>query len=107
MLSVKGLMQPRTEWGATKCKMFFLCQDIQTFGAGFGGGGAIIELDYGGRVGVLTYKDSAHALVEVRQSLHLTTEGVLAYLLNRLLADADNLKVTDSQPAKMSQRDEL
>ena len=52
-------------------------------------------------------ENEAQVLVEVRQSLNLTTEGVLEYLLNRLLADADNLKVTDSEPAKMSQRDEL
>ena len=54
-----------------------------------------------------SFEKEAQVLVEVRQSLNLTTGGVLGYLLNRLLADADNLKVTDSEPAKMSQRDEL
>ena len=54
-----------------------------------------------------SFEKEAQVLVEVRQSLNLTRGGVLGYLLNRLLADADNLKVTDSEPAKMTQRDEL
>lgn len=54
-----------------------------------------------------SFEKEAQALVEVRESLNLTTEGVLAYLSNRLLADADNLKVTAGEPAKMSRRDEL
>lgn len=49
----------------------------------------------------------AEALVEVKEKLNLTTEGVLAYLSNKLLAEANNLTVTTREPAKFSRRDEL
>lgn len=52
-------------------------------------------------------RKEAEALVEVKEKLNLTTEGVLAYLSNRLLSEATNLRVTTGEPAKLSQRDEL
>jgi len=54
-----------------------------------------------------SFQKEAEALVEVKNQLNLTTEGVLAYLSNRLLSEATNLKVTTGEPAKLSRRDEL
>jgi len=54
-----------------------------------------------------SFEKEAEALREVKEKLNLTTEGVLAYLSNRLLAEADNLKITMGEPAKLSRRDEL
>mmetsp|Transcript_8808 Transcript_8808/g.21395 ORF Transcript_8808/g.21395 Transcript_8808/m.21395 type:complete len:404 (+) Transcript_8808:2-1213(+) len=54
-----------------------------------------------------SFQKEAEALVEVKEKLNLTTEGVLAYLTNELLAEADNLTVTTGEPSKLSRRDEL
>jgi len=54
-----------------------------------------------------SFQKEAQALVEVKEQLNLTTEGVLAYLSNRLLSEASTLRVTTGEPAKLSQRDEL
>mmetsp|Transcript_32131 Transcript_32131/g.67539 ORF Transcript_32131/g.67539 Transcript_32131/m.67539 type:complete len:212 (-) Transcript_32131:148-783(-) len=54
-----------------------------------------------------SFQKEAEALVEVKNKLNLTTEGVLAYLSNRLLSEATDLKVTTGEPAKLSRRDEL
>lgn len=54
-----------------------------------------------------SFQKEAEALVEVKNKLNLTTEGVLGYLNNKLLSEATNLKVTTGEPAKLSQRDEL
>jgi len=54
-----------------------------------------------------SFQKEAEALVEVKEKLDLTTEGVLAYLSNRLLLEASTLKVTTAEPAKLSRRDEL
>mmetsp|Transcript_623 Transcript_623/g.1126 ORF Transcript_623/g.1126 Transcript_623/m.1126 type:complete len:442 (+) Transcript_623:139-1464(+) len=54
-----------------------------------------------------SFQKEAEALVEVKEKLDLTTEGVLAYLSNRLLSEASTLKVTTGEPAKLSRRDEL
>jgi len=54
-----------------------------------------------------SFQKEAEALVEVKERLNLTTEGVLAYLSNRLLAEAANLRVTTGEPAKLSRKDEL
>lgn len=53
------------------------------------------------------FQKEAEALVEVKEKLNLTSDGLLAYLTNRLLAEADHLKVTTGEPAKLSRRDEL
>jgi len=54
-----------------------------------------------------SFRKEAEALVEVKEKLDLTTEGVLAYLSNRLLLEASTLRVTTGEPAKLSRRDEL
>jgi len=56
---------------------------------------------------VYSFQKEAEALLEVKNKLNLTTEGVLAYLSNRLLSEASNLKVTTGEPAKLSRKDEL
>ncbi|KAL7519108.1 hypothetical protein ACHAWX_004283 [Stephanocyclus meneghinianus] len=54
-----------------------------------------------------SFQKEAEALVEVKNRLNLTTEGVLAYLSNKLLEEADHLTVTTGEPAKLSRKDEL
>ncbi|KAL7465214.1 hypothetical protein ACHAXS_005546 [Conticribra weissflogii] len=54
-----------------------------------------------------SFEKEADALMEVKDKLNLTSEGLLAYLTNRLLAEADHLKVTAGEPARLSRRDEL
>ncbi|KAL7537554.1 hypothetical protein ACHAXR_010242 [Thalassiosira sp. AJA248-18] len=54
-----------------------------------------------------SFEKEAQALVEVKETLNLTSEGVLAYLSNRLLSEATNLKVITGEPAKLSRKDEL
>ena len=53
------------------------------------------------------FEQEAQTIVEVKESLNLTTEGVLAYLANTLMADATNLKITTGEPAKLTRKDEL
>ncbi|KAL7555296.1 hypothetical protein ACHAWF_018999 [Thalassiosira exigua] len=55
----------------------------------------------------LKAEETRSALVEVRDALNLTAEGMLAYLSNKLLSEASNLTVTTAEPAKLSRRDEL
>lgn len=54
-----------------------------------------------------SFQKESDALVEVKSKLNLTTEGVLAYLSNSMLAEADKLKVTMGEPSRLSRRDEL
>ena len=54
-----------------------------------------------------SFQKEAEALVEVKERLSLTTEGVLAYLSNSLLTKANNLQVTMGEPAKLSRKSEL
>jgi len=56
---------------------------------------------------IYSFQKEAEALLEVKNKLNLTTEGVLAYLSNRLLSEASNLRVTTGEPAKLSRKDEL
>eukprot|EP00581_Thalassiosira_minuscula_P026922 CAMPEP_0184414322 /NCGR_PEP_ID=MMETSP0738-20130409/7924_1 /TAXON_ID=385413 /ORGANISM="Thalassiosira miniscula, Strain CCMP1093" /LENGTH=436 /DNA_ID=CAMNT_0026773299 /DNA_START=48 /DNA_END=1358 /DNA_ORIENTATION=+ len=53
------------------------------------------------------FQKEAEAIVEVKTKLNLTTEGVLAYLSNRLLSEATTLRVTTGEPAKLGRSDEL
>jgi regulator of protease activity HflC (stomatin/prohibitin superfamily) len=53
------------------------------------------------------FEKEAETILDVKESLNLTTEGVLAYLYNALLADAPNLKITTGEPAKLSRSEEL
>jgi regulator of protease activity HflC (stomatin/prohibitin superfamily) len=49
----------------------------------------------------------AETIVDVKTSLSLTSEGVLAYLTNKLLEDASNIKIEAGEPARLSRKDEL
>jgi hypothetical protein len=49
----------------------------------------------------------AEVLVGAKASFNLTTEGVLAYVSNRLYAQVPRLTVTSSEPARLSRKDEL
>jgi regulator of protease activity HflC (stomatin/prohibitin superfamily) len=53
------------------------------------------------------FEKEAETIVDVKTALNLTTEGVLAFLTNSLLAEVQNLKITTGEPAKLSRRDEL
>jgi len=46
-------------------------------------------------------------LVSVKESLNLTSAGVLAYTANQLYAAVSNLKVSAAEPVKISLNDEL
>merc|ERR1712183_780028 len=56
---------------------------------------------------LFSFQKEAEALVEVKNALNLTTEGVLSYLSNMLLAEASNLHVSTGEPARLSQKDNL
>jgi prohibitin 2 len=53
------------------------------------------------------FEKEAEIISEVKSSLNLTTEGILAYLYNSLLSEVDTLKITSGEPAKLSRSDEL
>jgi prohibitin 2 len=55
----------------------------------------------------ITFSTEAQVLVRVKNSLNLTTDGVLAYLSNQLYASVQNLHVTVAEPAKVSRQQEL
>lgn len=56
---------------------------------------------------IFAFQKEAETIADVKTSLNLTTEGVLAYLYNALLSEVDNLRITTGEPAKLSRRDEL
>jgi regulator of protease activity HflC (stomatin/prohibitin superfamily) len=56
---------------------------------------------------IFAFEKEAETIVEVKEALNLTTEGVLAYLANTLLSEAGNLKITTGEPAKLSRSEEL
>jgi hypothetical protein len=53
------------------------------------------------------FQKEADALVDAKNQLNLTAEGVLAHSLIKLLAEANNLKVTTGEPVKLSRKDFL
>lgn len=53
------------------------------------------------------FEQEAVTIVDVKNSLGLSTNGVLAYLANGLLADVGTLKVSTLEPARLSRSDEL
>mmetsp|Transcript_32133 Transcript_32133/g.48513 ORF Transcript_32133/g.48513 Transcript_32133/m.48513 type:complete len:355 (-) Transcript_32133:119-1183(-) len=53
------------------------------------------------------FEKEANTIVNVKESLNLTTEGILGFTANKLLSTVSNLKVTAGEPAKFSQKDEL
>jgi len=56
---------------------------------------------------LFAFKKEADALLLVKQSLNYTTEGVLSYLSNMLIAESPNLFVTTEEPVQMSRKEEL
>uniref|UniRef100_A0A7S2V6Z9 Band 7 domain-containing protein n=1 Tax=Fibrocapsa japonica TaxID=94617 RepID=A0A7S2V6Z9_9STRA len=53
------------------------------------------------------FQTEANIIVNVKQYLNLTTDGVLSYMANQLYAQAPNVKVSTAEPAKLSRKDEL
>ena len=56
---------------------------------------------------IYMFQKEADAVVDVKNQLNLTTEGVLAHLMIKLFAEAINLKVTTEEPVRLSQKDFL
>ncbi|CAJ1959088.1 unnamed protein product [Cylindrotheca closterium] len=56
---------------------------------------------------LFAFEKEADALVQVKESLGYTTEGVLAYLSNMLLAETRNLAVTTEEPARLGRKELL
>lgn len=53
------------------------------------------------------FTTEAKVIVSVKESLNLTTTGVLAYMSNQLFSTVSKLKVSAAEPAKTSLNDEL
>jgi regulator of protease activity HflC (stomatin/prohibitin superfamily) len=56
---------------------------------------------------LFAFETQAKTIVNVKESLNLTSAGVLAYLQNELIARAEKLKVSAAEPANLSRKDEL
>ena len=56
---------------------------------------------------IFSYEKEAETLVRVKESLNLTTDGVLSYMANKLYARAPHLKVSAAEPALLSRKEEL
>lgn len=54
-----------------------------------------------------SFSTEADVIVRAKTGLNLTTEGVLAFMANRLYASVPNLRVSAGEPAKLSRKDEL
>jgi regulator of protease activity HflC (stomatin/prohibitin superfamily) len=53
------------------------------------------------------FEKEAETIVDVKAALNLTTNGVLAYLANSLLAEVQGLHITTGEPARLSRSEEL
>lgn len=56
---------------------------------------------------MFAFETDASVLASARETYNLTTDGVLAFMANRLYAEAPNLKVSTGEPAHLSRKDEL
>ena len=56
---------------------------------------------------IFSFEKETETLVGVKQSLDLTTEGLLSYAANQLLEEAAGVRVSTGEPARLSRRDEL
>ena len=56
---------------------------------------------------LFAFEQEASSIVKAKSSLNLTTEGVLAYTENMLIAQTKKLRVSAGEPAKLSRKDEL
>jgi regulator of protease activity HflC (stomatin/prohibitin superfamily) len=53
------------------------------------------------------FEKEAETIKDLKSSLNLTTEGILAFLFNSLLSEVENLTITSGEPARLSRSDEL
>ena len=53
------------------------------------------------------FEKEAETIVDVKGALNLTTNGVLAYLANSLLAEVEGLHITTGEPARLSRSNDL
>mmetsp|Transcript_12766 Transcript_12766/g.37116 ORF Transcript_12766/g.37116 Transcript_12766/m.37116 type:complete len:385 (+) Transcript_12766:132-1286(+) len=67
----------------------------------------ITEADLKASETTFSFAKEAETLASVKQSLNLTTDGVLAYVTNTMLENVSSLRVTAGEPATMSRKDEL
>ena len=67
----------------------------------------LTEAELAAQETTFAFEQEALTIVEVKDSLKLSTNGVLAYLQNGLLAEVDTLRVTTHEPALMSRSNEL
>lgn len=56
---------------------------------------------------LFAFEKEADALMQVKQSLGYDSEGVLAYLSNMLVAEAQDLEVTTEEPARLGRKNFL
>ena len=56
---------------------------------------------------IFSFEKETETLVGVKESLGLTTEGLLSYAANQLLEEASGVRVSAGEPARLSRRDEL
>lgn len=56
---------------------------------------------------LFAFEKEADALIQVKESLGYTTEGILAYLSNMLMAETRNLAVTTEEPARLGRKELL
>ena len=56
---------------------------------------------------IFAFAQEAETLVNVKESLNLTTDGLLAFLATKLVEDAPYLHVSSGEPAQLSRADLL
>jgi len=56
---------------------------------------------------LFAFQTEANVIVSAKETYNLTTDGVLAFMANRLYAEVPNLKVFAGEPARLSRKDEL
>eukprot|EP00980_Cylindrotheca_fusiformis_P009691 scaffold2141_cov120-Cylindrotheca_fusiformis.AAC.26 len=54
-----------------------------------------------------SFEKEAEALVEVKEALGLSIDGVLAYMTNMLISDASDVRVTTGEPVQLSRKELL
>ena len=54
-----------------------------------------------------SFERETETIVALKEALALSTEGVLSYLTNMMLAEVDTLSVTSGEPARLSRKDLL
>ena len=54
-----------------------------------------------------SFERETETIVALKEALALSTEGVLSYLTNMMLAEVDTLSVTSGEPVRLSRKDLL